>query len=70
MSIVRDAQAGAGRVEALDRAPGQEDLAPAGRDDEAGDGRVAVADRDDQVGDLADRLAAGSRTGRPMTWLR
>jgi hypothetical protein len=50
-------EGGAGRVEAGDVGPGQEDLAPIGGQDESRDGRVAIAERDDQVGDLADRLA-------------
>ena len=53
----RRRQPGAGRVESRDVRPGQEDPAPIGRDDEAGDGRIAIAERDDQVVDLADRLA-------------
>ena len=53
----RRPELGTADVERIDGRPGQEDLATAGCDDEAGDGRVALANGDDQVGDLADRLA-------------
>ena len=52
----RGREACAGGVERRDVAPGHEDLAAPGHDDETRDRRVPVADGDDQVGDLADRL--------------
>ena len=61
MSMVAARQARAGGVEPGDVRPGQEDPAPVGRDDQAGDRRIAVADGDDEVVDLADRLAIGDR---------
>ena len=63
MSSVGRREARAGRVDRIDRRPGQEDLAPVGAHHEAGDGRVALADCDDEIRDLADRLAARVANG-------
>ncbi len=56
-------EAGPQFVKGRDGGPRQEDLAPVGPGDKAGDRRIAVADGDDQVRDLADRLALGVEHG-------
>ena len=59
----RGRQPAAGRVEAGDRRPRQEDVAPVRAQDQPGHGRIAVAEGDDEIVHPAERLACGVEHG-------
>ena len=70
MSIVCDAQPRPAGVEALTEPQGRKIWRRSVATTRPVTGGYRSPIGDDQVGDLADRLAVWSRTGRPMTWLR